>query len=127
MHHRCGKVCRNPTLIKFNNQFMLKARNLGHIRTWLSILDEDLPQMSQAIARIFFDFALSVLLPTAIVTVEVAKTPYFTPVNLVAAVSGCGVHGGTFTNLSHGTVNGTPTSSVGGCGNDQGCPFTLFQ
>jgi hypothetical protein len=106
---------------------MLKARNVGHIRTWLSILDEEPPPMSKAIARIFFDFALSVLLPAALVTVAVAQTPYFTPVNLVAAVSGCGVHKGAFTNLSHGTVNGTPTSSVGGYGNDQECPFTLFQ
>jgi hypothetical protein len=44
---------------------------------------------------------------------------FFTPGNLVVAVEGCGVHGGTCTNVKNGTGNGTGNSSVGGYGDNQ--------
>ena len=53
--------------------------------------------------------------------------PLFTPGNLVVAVEGCGVHGGTCTNVPNGTGNGTGNSSVGGYGDNQASLLTLFQ
>ena len=47
--------------------------------------------------------------------------PVFTPGNLVVAVSGCGVHGGTCTNVPSGT------GSNGSYGDNQASPLTLFQ
>ena len=52
---------------------------------------------------------------------------FFVPGNLVVAVEGCGVHGGTCTNVSNGTGNGQGNSSVGGYGDNQAAPLTLFQ
>ncbi len=52
---------------------------------------------------------------------------FFTPGNLVVAVEGCGVQGGTCTNVPNGTGNGTGNSSVGGYGDNQGSLLTLFQ
>ena len=52
---------------------------------------------------------------------------FFTPGNLVVAVEGCGVHGGTCTNVPNGTGNGSGNSSVGGYGDNQAAPLTLFQ
>jgi len=52
---------------------------------------------------------------------------FFTPGNLVVAVEGCGNHGGTCTNVQNGTGNGSGNSSVGGYGDNQGAPLTLFQ
>ncbi len=52
---------------------------------------------------------------------------FFTPANIVVAVEGCGVHGGTCTTVPNGTGNGTGNSSVGGYGDNQGAPLTLFQ
>jgi sugar lactone lactonase YvrE len=49
------------------------------------------------------------------------QPPFFTPGNLVVAVSGCGVYGGTCTNVPYGTGQG------GSYGDDQGAPWTLFQ
>ncbi len=53
--------------------------------------------------------------------------PLFTPGNLVVAVEGCGVHGGTCTNVPNGTGNGSGNSSVGGYGDNQASLMTLFQ
>ena len=55
-----------------------------------------------------------------------AQTPLTTG-NLVVAVSGCGVHAGTCTTVPNGTGNGTGNSSVGGYGDNQASPLTLFQ
>ena len=55
------------------------------------------------------------------------NSPLFTPGNLVVAVEGCGVHAGTCTTVPNGTGNGTGNSSVGGYGDNQGAPLTLFQ
>ena len=56
-----------------------------------------------------------------------AQTTFFTPGNLVVSVEGCGVYGGTCTSVPNGTGNGTGNSSVGGYGDTQGAPITLFQ
>ncbi len=55
------------------------------------------------------------------------NSTFFTPGNLVVSVEGCGVHAGTCTTVSNGTGNGTGNSSVGGYGDNQGAPLTLFQ
>jgi hypothetical protein len=47
--------------------------------------------------------------------------------NLVVSVSGCGIFNGTCTSVAHGTGNGTQNSSVGGYGDNQAGPLTLFQ
>src|SRR5271155_4551407 len=52
---------------------------------------------------------------------------FFTPGNLVVAVEGCGVYAGTCTNVPNGTGNGSGNSSVGGYGDNQAAPLTLFQ
>jgi len=52
---------------------------------------------------------------------------FFTPGNLVVAVEGCGVQGGTCTAVPNGTGNGSLNSSVGGYGDNQAAPLTLFQ
>ncbi len=52
---------------------------------------------------------------------------FFAPGNLVVAVEGCGNYGGTCTNVPNGTGNGTGNSSVGGYGDNQAAPLTLFQ
>ena len=56
-----------------------------------------------------------------------AQSPYFTPGNLVVAVEGCGAHNGTCTNVPNGTGNGSGNSTVGGYGDNQAAPLTLFQ
>jgi Divergent InlB B-repeat domain len=56
-----------------------------------------------------------------------ADTLFFTPGNLVVAVSGCGAHAGTCTSVKNGTGDGTGNSSVGGYGDNQASPLTLFQ
>ena len=53
--------------------------------------------------------------------------PFFAPGNLVVTVEGCGVHGGTCTAVPNGAGNGTGNSSVGGYGDNQAAPLTLFQ
>ena len=55
------------------------------------------------------------------------QTQYFTPGNLVVSVEGCGVYAGTCTTVPNGAGNGTGNSSVGGYGDNQAGPFTLFQ
>jgi len=56
-----------------------------------------------------------------------AQNPYFAPGNLVVAVEGCGNHGGTCTSVPNGSGNGSGNSSVGGYGDNQAAPLTLFQ
>jgi hypothetical protein len=56
-----------------------------------------------------------------------AQAPFFAPGNLVVVVEGCGVRGGTCTAVPNGTGNGTGNSSVGGYGDNQAAPLTLFQ
>ena len=56
-----------------------------------------------------------------------AQSTFFAPGNLVVTVEGCGVHGGTCTNVPNGTGTGTLNSSIGGYGDNQGAPLTLFQ
>jgi hypothetical protein len=55
------------------------------------------------------------------------QAPYFTPGNLVVAVSGCGVFAGSCVSVPNGTGNGTGNSSIGGYGDNQASPLTLFQ
>jgi sugar lactone lactonase YvrE len=55
------------------------------------------------------------------------QNAFFTPGNLVVAVEGCGVHGGTCTNVANGSGTGSGNSSVGGYGDNQASPLTLFQ
>ncbi len=55
------------------------------------------------------------------------NSTFFVPGNLVVAVEGCGVHGGTCTNIPNGTGTGAGTSSAGGYGDNQASPLTLFQ
>src|ERR1700734_2347739 len=83
--------------------------------------------MSNATARVCVCLALFILLGFNLVTGAFAQTQFFTPGNLVVTVEGCGVHGGTCTNVANGTGNGTGNSSVGGYGDNQASPLTLFQ
>jgi hypothetical protein len=55
------------------------------------------------------------------------ESPFFAPGNVVVAVEGCGVHAGTCTAVPNGTGTGTGNSSLGGYGDNQGAPLTLFQ
>jgi len=71
-------------------------------------------------------FATSVLAVAILPVAAMAQTP-FTTGNLVVAVSGCGVHAGTCTAVPNGTGDGTGNSSVGGYGDNQATPLTLFQ
>jgi len=59
--------------------------------------------------------------------VPVMAQTTFTPGNLVVAVEGCGVNNGTCTSVPNGTGSGTLNSSVGGYGDNQAAPLTLFQ
>lgn len=56
-----------------------------------------------------------------------AQGQFFAPGNLVVTVEGCGIHAGTCTTVPNGTGNGTLNSSVGGYGDNQAAPLTLFQ
>jgi len=51
----------------------------------------------------------------------------FAPGNIVVTVEGCGVYGGTCTNVPNGTGTGSGNSSNGGYGDNQAAPLTLFQ
>jgi Divergent InlB B-repeat domain len=55
------------------------------------------------------------------------NSTFFTAGNLVVTVEGCGVHGGTCSSVPNGTGTGAGNSSVGGYGDNQGAPLTLFQ
>lgn len=56
-----------------------------------------------------------------------SSTPVFTAGNVVVLVEGCGVQGGTCSNVQNGSGNGTLNSSTGGYGDNQASPVTLFQ
>ncbi len=70
-------------------------------------------------------FAMALLMGAPAVPQERPKLsqpgPYFAPGNLVVAVEGCGVQGGTCTSVPSGTGAG------GGYGDNQAAPITLFQ
>ncbi len=84
--------------------------------------------MAKATARVFVCFALFFfLLGCGLVNGAFAQQTFFAPGNLVVSVEGCGVEGGTCTNVANGTGDGTGNSSVGGYGDNQGAPLTLFQ
>ena len=55
-----------------------------------------------------------------------AQQTTFTPGNLVVAVEGCGVYGGTCT-VPNGTGTAAGNSALGGYGDNQASPLTLFQ
>lgn len=71
--------------------------------------------------RVVFAVAFLMSIPA------LAQNPFFTQGNLVVAVEGCGVHGGTCTNVLNGTGTGAGNSTVGGYGDNQAAPLTLFQ
>jgi Divergent InlB B-repeat domain len=77
--------------------------------------------MSKTFRGILVCLAHCILLGT-VVTGAFAQTPYFSPGNIVVAVSGCGVYGGT---CATAPVGGT--GSGGTYGDDQASPWTLFQ
>jgi hypothetical protein len=56
-----------------------------------------------------------------------AQSPVFTPGNLVVAVEGCGVYAGTCIAIPNGNGTGAGNSSIGGYGDNQATPLTLFQ
>ncbi|MEI9980973.1 MAG: hypothetical protein WDN23_18600 [Edaphobacter sp.] len=70
--------------------------------------------------RMFFAVAF---LPAAPVLAQAT----FIPGNLVVAVEGCGIYSGTCTSVPNGTGTGALNSSVGGYGDNQAAPLTLFQ
>jgi hypothetical protein len=77
---------------------------------------EKFPTVSRLIGRIALASALLSVAPLV-----AQQAPQFTPGNLVVAVEGCGVNGGTCTGVPSGNgVNG-------GYGDNQAAPFTLFQ
>ena len=72
-----------------------------------------------------FSAASLMALPAAVPALAQANTQ-FTPGNLVVAVEGCGVYGGTCT-VVNGTGTGAMNSANGGYGDNQAAPLTLFQ
>ena len=57
-----------------------------------------------------------------------ADSPFFNPRNLVVAVEGCGLHGGSCTTVPNRTQAPVSiNSSAGGYGDNQAAPLTLFQ
>jgi|HubBroStandDraft_6_1064221.scaffolds.fasta_scaffold01416_8 hypothetical protein len=83
--------------------------------------------MSKVLSRTSFSLTLGVLLVSLVTAAFAQEATTFTPGNLVVSVEGCGVNGGTCTTVPNGTGNGTGNSSVGGYGDNQAAPFTLFQ
>ncbi len=88
--------------------------------------------MSKTIMRMFLYAALFLFLGAGLVTGAFAQ-PYFTPGNIVVAVAGCGVFGGTPPNTTPSTT-ACATEPVGGTGigytgygDDQASIWTLFQ
>ena len=53
--------------------------------------------------------------------------PLLIPGNLVVVVEGCGVYGGACTSVANGNGSGVGNSSVGGYGDNEAAPLTLFQ
>jgi hypothetical protein len=68
------------------------------------------------------------LVPLLLLAPAVAQNQtFFNQGNLVVSVEGCGVQGGTCTNIPYGTGNGSGNSSNTGYGDNQAAPLTLFQ
>jgi hypothetical protein len=83
---------------------------------------EKLPMAARLVGMIALTSALFVSGP-----VFAQQSPQFTTGNLVVAVEGCGVYGGTCTAVPNGTGTETGNSSSGGYGDNQAAPLTLFQ
>src|SRR5580658_3022773 len=85
--------------------------------------------MSKIARSICVSFLLCFLAVTCLSIGAFAQepSPVFTPGNLVVVVEGCGVHGGTCTSVPNGTGTGAGNSSVGGYGDNEAAPLTLFQ
>lgn len=83
---------------------------------------EKLPMPARLVGIIALTSALFVSGP-----VFAQQSPQFTTGNLVVAVEGCGVYGGTCTAVPNGTGTETGNSSSGGYGDNQAAPLTLFQ
>jgi hypothetical protein len=81
-----------------------------------------LPQ--RPIAKLAATFASALLLAIPALSQQGSQ---FTPGNLVVAVEGCGINQGTCVSVPNGTGNGTGNSSIGGYGDNQAAPLTLFQ
>ena len=77
------------------------------------------------LSRSFLTAASLMAVPAAGTAFAQANTQ-FTPGNLVVAVEGCGVYGGTCT-VVNGTGTGAMNSANGGYGDNQAAPLTLFQ
>jgi hypothetical protein len=85
-------------------------------------------KMSRTINRICVSFAPILLLASVLsIGAFAQQSASFTPGNLVVSVEGCGVHGGTCTAVPNGTGTGAGNSSIGGYGDNQAGPLTLFQ
>ena len=82
--------------------------------------------LSRVSQRIFVCLVVFFLVATGL-SAFAQNSPVFTPGNLVVAVEGCGVHGGTCANVPNGSGTGTGNSSTGGYGDNQAAPLTLFQ
>jgi hypothetical protein len=88
---------------------------------------------SQPVARMFARLVLFLVAGISVTTCGLITAAHaqpatvFTPGNLVVAVEGCGIHGGTCTSVPYGSGSGTGNSSTGGYGDNQGAPLTLFQ
>jgi hypothetical protein len=84
--------------------------------------------MPKMCSWISVSLALFVMFATGLTTgVFAQQNPYFIPGNLVVVVEGCGAHGGNCTAVQNGTGTGTGNSTVGGYGDNQASPITLFQ
>ena len=81
-------------------------------------------QNLRAVAR--WQFSWRALAAASLVGLPAVAQQQFTPGNLVVAVEGCGVYGGTCT-VVNGTGTGAMNSANGGYGDNQAAPLTLFQ
>ena len=82
-------------------------------------------QAKHSATRLLATFALASA--SCLATPAFAQTPYFATGNLVVVVEGCGVNGGTCTNIPNGNGTGAGNSSATGYGDNQAAPLTLFQ
>jgi hypothetical protein len=83
--------------------------------------------MPESLRRLFVSIAVFFTLSASQHSAFAQQNPVFTPGDLVVVVEGCGVYGGTCTTVPNGTGDGTGNSSVGGYGDNQAAPLTLFQ
>jgi len=84
--------------------------------------------MFRAIPRISFHLALFILLPSSLVTVAVAQGAPLLPLAIWLPTFQAAAFVLAYVKALHtGAGDGTFSSPVGGYGNDQGCPLTLFQ